>query len=302
NAVLELQAPTDKTLQDMLHLIATYVQDGAKVEANARIQWIDLQKQADSQQSRQRLTGRVRSMLPGRSSSAQTPSIQEETSEGSETDAERDDPVGSEAGELMVLEGAGERAIPIPDNPGVLVKNHQDKMIELKLDPATFVDRTDHLEICDACAATVMRGSLYCPNCGRPLTLSAVQPELRDGVESAVTGSVRYGLIGLAFNLAPLLLIIVPALFRSPDETFLNRVGAGLSTPIVVAAFILGLGPMLFMAWRAIVQAQRASWYFNLSATPERAGKVRGMLGNALGWFTIYLAIAWALFVVVALF
>ncbi|MCP4424911.1 MAG: RING-HC finger protein, partial [Chloroflexi bacterium] len=200
NAVLELQAPTDKTLQDMLHLIATYVQDGAKVEANARIQWIDLQKQADSQQSRQRLTGRVRSMLPGRSSSATTPSIQEETSEGSETDAERDDPVGSEAGELMALEDAGERTIPIPDNPGVLVKNHQDKVIELKLDPATFVDRTNHLEICDACAATVMRGSLYCPNCGRPLTLSAVQPELRDGVESAVTGSVRYGLIGLAFN------------------------------------------------------------------------------------------------------
>jgi len=203
---------------------------------------------------------------------------------------------------LTVVAEAGEQSIPIPDNPGVLVKNQQDKVIELKIDPATFVDRSDHLELCDSCAAAVIRGSLYCGNCGRPMTLAAVQPELRSGVELAVSSSLRYGLGGLAFNGVPLLLLILPALFRSSDDTFLNRVQAGLSLPIVLTALLMGLLPMLFMAWRAIAKAQRASWYYNLSATPDRIGRIRGILGNALGWFNLYLAAAWVLFVVIASF
>jgi uncharacterized OB-fold protein len=201
-----------------------------------------------------------------------------------------------------VVGEVGSALIPIPDNPGVLVKNERDQIIELKFDPAIFVDRTAHLVSCDSCSATVMRGSLYCPNCGRPLMLEAVQPELRTGVEETVKSSLNFALLGLAFNAIPVSLLILPALFGSTDLTFLDKVGNWLNTPIVVAVFALGIVPMVLAGWRAISLAQRASWYQNLSAMPEKVERVRGALSYGLAYFDIYLAVAWILFIVVALF
>ena len=100
----------------------------------------------------------------------------------------------------------------------------------------------------------------------------------------------------------PLALLILPALFNTSDLTFLDKVGEWLSTPIVVAIFALGIVPMVLAGWRAITLAQRASWYQNLSAMPDKVGRGRGMLSHGLAYFDIYLAIAWTMFIVIALF
>ena len=284
-AQLELETANSALIEELVRLISAYVQDGGKLEANARIQWTDLAREQANRVRRQGWVNKVKSFVPGATPSPMPASVAPE----------------SESGETIVSE-TGSALVPIPDNPGVLVKNEQAKMIELKIDPQTFTDRSAHLQICTACNAAIMRESLYCSNCGRPLTLAAVQPELQQGVEGTSARSLRMALGGLACNVVPLLVLVMPALFRDPDLSFMNRVEAGLSTPIVVTAFILGILPMILFGWQAISLAQRASWFYSLGGTPDTARRTRGILGNALGWFCIYLAIAWALFVVIALF
>ncbi len=283
---LELEAPDATSAAELLRLVAAYVQDGGKVEANARMQWTDLARDHAAKTRRRNMVNRVKAIMPGSAPAPTPPPVA---------------PPSEEDGEMVVGE-AGSALMPIPDNPGVLVKNENDKVVELKIDPHTFTDRTAHMQICPACQAVTLRSSQFCSQCGRPLTLEAVQPELREGVEGTAGKSLNAALTGLAFNIVPVALLILPALFRSRDLSFMNRVEAGLSTPIVVAAFLLGLAPMLFFGWRAISHAQRASWFYSLGGAPDDARRTRGMLGSALGWSNIYLAAAWLFFVVIALF
>ncbi|MBK7918432.1 MAG: hypothetical protein IPJ94_19680 [Chloroflexi bacterium] len=92
-------------------------------------------------------------------------------------------PVDSSGRPFHARRNAPAAPAPIPDNPGVLVKNKEDRVVEIKIDPAVFTDRTSYLQVCESCSAAVMRGSAYCSNCGRPLTLQAVQPELRSSAQ-----------------------------------------------------------------------------------------------------------------------
>ena len=163
--------------------------------------------------------------------------------------------------------------IPIPDNPGVLVKNQQDKVIELKVDPAVFTDRTPYLEVCQACSATVMRGSKYCSSCGRPLTLEAVQPELRSAAGKAARTSLQAGLDCYCGNLVPFLILIVPQLFGA-DVTlsFLEKIGQSLTPVRLALSVLLGILPSLVFGWWAISQARQAAWYQNLEALFDDPG------------------------------
>jgi hypothetical protein len=191
--------------------------------------------------------------------------------------------------------------IPIPDNPGVLVKNRQNRIIELKVDPQVFTDRTNYLVACSVCKSTAIRGSLFCPHCGRPLTLEAIQPDMRQSVESAARSSLNYGLIGLALNLVPLLILVLPALLSSSTGTLLDQVSQSLTPLTIMLALALGILPGVLLGWWAIRHGQRAAWYNNLPAVLEEGGRGKSAVGNAVGWLDIYLGIAWVIFIVIAL-
>ncbi len=186
-AILEIEAPDPKLAQQLLAQISTYVTDGAgRVQADATIQWVDVTRQRESSARRRQLINKARAILPGQSSDETLPAVLD--------DQERDETlptvIDSQGSEIVpAADDNGSAPMPIPDNPGVLVKNYQDKVIELKVDPAVFIDRTSYLEVCQACSATVMRGSKYCSSCGRPLTLEAVQPELQNAASKAARAS-----------------------------------------------------------------------------------------------------------------
>lgn len=295
---LELEAPDMDKAQELLQLIGTYVRDGARIQANATIQWVDLARQQANKARRQQMTTQVKQLL-----SNNQPATTADTAQGADsTDHSADQtalvPTGDPARPLPAHLA---EPIPIPDNPGVLIKNHQNRIIELKVDPQVFTDRTGYLVACTVCKATAIRGSLFCPNCGRPLTLEAIQPEMRQGVQRAANSALTYGLIGLALSLVPLLILVLPALLSSSTGSVLERISQSL-TPLTIALSLgLGVLPSVLLGWWAIRHGQRAAWYNNLSAVLEQGGRGKSAAGNAIGWLDIYLGAAWIIFIVIAL-
>ena len=288
-SILEIEAPDPELAQQLLSQVSAYVTDGAgRVQADATIQWVDIARQRESSARRRQLVARARSILPG-----QNNNDDEET---------RPAVVDSQGTAVVQADGNESAPLPIPDNPGVLVKNYEDKVIELKVDPQVFSDRTAYLELCQACAATVMRGSKYCPSCGRPLTLEAVQPELQNAAGKAARTSLQAGIIAILTTLVPFLLLIVPLLL-DVDVTlsFLERASQTLTPVRLALSVLLGVLPSIVFGWWAVSQARQAAWYQNLEAMFDEPGRLRASLGRILGWAAVYISTAWIIFVLIAL-
>ena len=291
---LELNAADAEQAYEIIQIISTYVTDGAKAEANANIQWIDMQKQQANRIKRKQLTNKARNLLPGQSTTA--PATERTVVTTNATNQ-------SDENALVEMTEIPETPIPIPDNPGVLVKNQQDRIIELKIDPQVFTDRTAYLLMCQGCGAAVMKGSAYCSQCARPLTLEAVQPELRGNAQKTASSSLRYSLAAIALNIVPILLLIVPlALTAQSADSFLEAFAASLTPLKLGISLVLGVAPSMFLGWRGIVLGQRANWYHNLRAVTDNAGASKAALGSALGWLAIYMGVAWVIFTAIALF
>jgi hypothetical protein len=286
-SILEVEAPDPKLAQQILAQVSSYVTDGAgRVQADATIQWVDIARQRETSAKRKQLVNRARSILPGQSNEESLPAV-----------------LDSQGGEIVPAADSSESVpLPIPDNPGVLVKNYQDKVIELKVDPVVFTDRTPYLDVCHACAATVMRSSKYCSSCGRPLTLEAVQPELQNAAGKAARASLQAGLIAILATLVPFLLLIVPLLIN-PNITlsFLEKVGQSLTPVRLALSVLLGVLPAFVFGWWAVSQSRQAAWYQNLEAMFDEPGRLKASIGRVLGWAAVYISVAWILFVLVAL-
>ncbi len=284
-AQLELQAPDVDRAHELLDLVSNYVRDGAKIKANATMQWVDLQRQQEGQVKRQQLLNKARNLLPGVSNATETAVV----------------PVGEEENAILPADVTPSIVnMPIPDNPGVLVKNQQDRIVELKIDPEVFTDRSAYLQVCEGCSATVLQGSMYCSNCGRPLLLKAVQPELRTGAAEAAGSSLTYALIAVALNLVPFLILILPVLLNSSSLSVFEKFGEWITPLKIAIAAVLGIAPSIFLGIQAISRARNANWYMNLRAATDVGGRSRANIGNALGWLAIYMGIGWILFIIIA--
>jgi hypothetical protein len=288
---IELDAPDFDKARELLQLIATYARDGGRVQANATMQWVDLQRQQANKAKRQELTGKAKQLLTGANTTTLPAVVEEEPS--ALTPVAAADP--AQAGPSMSA------PIAIPDNPGVLVKNRQNMLLELKVDPQVFTDRTGFVTMCNVCFAPTLRGSAFCPNCGRPLTLEAVQPEMRQKAGKSANSSLTYGLIGLALNTIPLLVLVLPALLSQSDASLLDRIRETLTPLTIALTAVLGILPAMLAGFAALRQGQRASWYLNLPAVLEHSGRGKAGLGGALGWLSIYLGVGWILLIIIAL-
>jgi len=287
---IELDAPDVEKARELLQLIATYVRDGGRIQANATMQWVDLQRQQASKARRQELTGKARQLLTG-SSATTLPAVVEEQPSALVTTDDPAQPVGPSM----------DAPIAIPDNPGVLVKNRQNMLLELKVDRQVFTDRTGFVTMCNVCFAPTLRGSAFCPNCGRPLTLEAVQPEMRQKAGKAANSSLTYGLIGLALNVVPLLILVLPGLLSTADASLLDRIRETLTPLTIALAAVLGILPAMLCGFAALRQGQRAGWYLNLPAVLEQSGRGKVGIGGALGWLSIYVGVGWILLIIIAL-
>lgn len=293
---LELDAPDFDKAGELLQLITTYVRDGGRIQANATMQWVDLQRQQANKAKRQELSGKARQFLVGSGTGAggseTLPAVVEEQSSSLMA---TDDPA-------QPVSPSMDAPIAIPDNPGVLVKNRQNMLLELKVDPEVFTDRSGFVTMCNVCYAPTLRGSAFCPNCGRPLTLEAVQPEMREKAGKSANSSLTYGLLGLALNAVPLLILVLPALLAAPaDASLLDRIRETLSPMTIALSALLGIAPAMVLGFMALRQGQRASWYLNLPAVLEQSGRGKAGIGGALGWLSIYLGVGWILLIIIAL-
>lgn len=292
---LELDAPDFDKGQELLQLITTYTRDGGRVQANATIQWVDLQRQQAGKARQQELTSKVRSLLGGGQSIL--PAIVDEPST---TDMQPSALVAT--GDPAQPVGVSmDTPIAIPDNPGVLVKNRQNMLLELKVDPEVFTDRSGFVTMCSVCYSPTLRGSAFCPNCGRPLTLEAVQPEMREKATKSANSSITYGLIGLALNVIPLLILVLPALLNQSDAGLFDRIRSSLTPLTIALTAVLGIAPAILTGYAALRQGRQASWYLNLPAVLENSGRGKAGIGVALGWLAIYLSIGWILLIIIAL-
>lgn len=287
---IELDAPDFDKARELLQLIATYVRDGGRIQANATMQWVDLQRLQASKAKRQELSGKARQLLTGGVASTLPAVVDEEASQLVAVD----DPAQS-VGPSM------DAPIAIPDNPGVIVKNRQNMLLELKVDPEIFTDRSGFVAMCNVCYTPTLRGSAFCPNCGRPLTLEAVQPEMREKASKSANSSLTYGLIGLALNAIPLLILVLPALLSQTDASLLDRIRETLTPLTIALTAVLGIIPAMVVGFLALRQGQRASWYLNLPAVLEQSGRGKAGIGGALGWLSIYLGVGWILLIIIAL-
>lgn len=290
---LELDAPDVEKARELLQLIATYVRDGGRIQANATMQWVDLQRQQANKAKRQELTGKARQLLGGGSQET-LPALTERQNTAITTVAE-DDPAQPVVGPSL------DAPIAIPDNPGVLVKNRQNMLLELKVDPQVFTDRSGFVTMCNVCYAPTLRGSAFCPNCGRPLTLEAVQPEMREKAGKSANSSLTFGLIGLALNVVPLLVLVLPALLDQTSASLLESIRENLTSLTIALTVLVGILPAMLAGFAALRQGQRASWYLNLPAVLEQSGRGKAGIGGALGWLSIYLGIGWILLIIIAL-
>ena len=119
---LELDAPDFDKARELLQLIASYVRDGGRVQANATMQWVDLQRVQASKAKRQEMSNKARRLLSGGAPSSLPAVVEDEPSALVAVD-DPAQPVGPSMDE----------PIAIPDNPGVLVKNRQNMLLELKV-------------------------------------------------------------------------------------------------------------------------------------------------------------------------
>lgn len=289
---LELDAPDVDKARELLQLISTYVRDGARVQANATIQWVDLQRQQANKAKRRELSNKARNLITG--GQPADPAADQNTTTTAVAVVENDP--------AQALALNDEIPVSIPDNPGVLVKNRENMIIELKVDPQVFTDRSGFVVNCNVCQAPALRGSSFCPNCGRPLTLEAVQPELRQNAERSANSGLTYGMIGLALSLVPLLVLVLPALLATPSESsLLDRIRETLQPLTIALSVVLGILPAMLAGWFALRQGQRAVWYQNLPSMLEHSGRSKSAIGNALGWLSIYISVGWILLIVIAL-
>lgn len=284
-AQLELQAPDVDRAHEFLDLVSNYVRDGAKIKANATMQWVDLQRQQEGQVKRQQLLTKARNLLPGVGNAEETAVV----------------PVGEEENAILPADVIPSIVnMPIPDNPGVLVKNQQNNIVELKVDPEIFTDRSAYLQVCEGCSATILQGSMYCSNCGRPLLLKAVQPELRTGASQAAGSSLTYALIAVALNIVPFLILILPVILNNSSLTVFEKFSEWITPLKIAIAAVLGIAPSIFCGVQAISRARHAGWYMNLRAATDVGGRSRANIGSALGWLAIYMGIGWILFIIIA--
>jgi hypothetical protein len=288
---LEIDAPDAEKAQEIIQLVNSYVRDGGRIQANATIQWVDLARQQEQRLKRQELTGKARALISGSEGSEATAVVP-----ASETAVV---PAGDDPAQSVAI--AASTPIYIPDNPGVLVKNKNNNLLELKVDPAVFTDRSAYLMSCSVCQATTLRGSAYCPNCGRPLTLEAVQPALQGSATSAAASSLAFGLAAVAFSLVPVLFLVLPAVLEPGAEGLLATIRAALSPLTIALAAALGLVPAVLAGVMALRRGQRASWYQNLPASLQGNGRMRASVGAAFGWLGIYISAAWIILVIIAL-
>lgn len=329
---LRLTAPADR-IDEILGLVSMYAVQGASaIRGDAVAQWDRFIKDEEAARRRaeqkQKLQQKVDSVKGAFSDLILGPGMDEP--QGLPEDAlsgrEASDLIPIDEGEgisLTVADGDDTAVIPVdssnldlklPENPGMLVRDRNRQVMEIRIDPELFPDRSRYLRICRNCSAANLHTGLFCSQCGQALVLeAAVTGELGTGITAHANAGLRYGLLGLLPLLVFLSITAAPfaiaggalsitsmleVLTRSLDSIG-NTIGQGIVMATVPLMLLIAL-PSLVFGRKAVQESQRATQHLNLNFVLEKTGRRRASWGNALGWLDTYAGISFFLLVIIA--
>ncbi len=330
-SLLELTAPDGS---ELLSLISLYVVQGAKpIKDDAIVQWNDLinkeearRKQVENKLNRQQVINNLVSkipFLPAKSKDKEIPLLEaspENTSlSQNDTEIEESENFSQTALAVILVENKSLAIVAsqsielkIPENAGMLVRTRHKEVIEVKVDPTISTDRGRFLQICKHCQYINLQGGKFCANCGQALTLEvAIKHELGKKVLTYANSSLLFGVMGfvppvifLILTMLPFFLIGGLATITSFLMTFTKALGfvsklfnQGLVSTAIPPLLFVVLPSFLF-GRKAVSDGQKASQYLNLDFYANKRGRRRTSIGQAIGWFDVYLSIS----VVVVLF
>lgn len=326
-SLLKLTTRSNKS-GELLRLISTYVVGGAKaIKDDAHVQWFELLKDEEARRKRveekrtwnENISGMINKFLPHATDKKATSSPSGQQDSELPTNQQQDTEIGKSAYSLTVLNPETKAIAPvdpttlqlvIPHSPGMLIKNRYGQIFEIQVDSATCSDRVHYLLICPYCSATNLQGSWFCSRCGKQITVGAVVKELKKGVLEKANSSLRFALLGLLPSLVFFALTIMPYLLTGGIVTAATIVSAftksfGSITTSLNQGFIAAVLPTLLFAAlpsfligrKAISDGQQALQHLNLNFYADKTGRGRATIGQAIGWFDMYVGLG--LFVLV---
>lgn len=328
---LQLTAPADR-VDGIVSLVSLYAVQGASaIRGDAVAQWDRLIKdEEDSRRKtgqRQKLQQTVDSVMSAFSDLFGSSPDDAEDVPGDEpgcTDASVLMPIDEGEGiSLVTADGDSTAVAPVDmslhplklsDDPGMLVRDRNRQVMEIRIDPELFPDRSRYLRICRNCSAANLHTGLFCSQCGQAIVLeAAVKGELGTGISAHANAGLRYGMLGFLPLLVFFSITAAPFAFAGGAlslagifEVFsrsLSSIGATIGQGVVMATIPLMLLialPSIVFGRKAILESQKATQHLNLNFVLEKTGRKRAAWGSALGWFDTYAGASFLLLTVIA--
>jgi hypothetical protein len=295
---IEMQLPDHTKADELMRQIGLYLVDGHRVAGDVAMRWVEKQQQAQSgnlAQAAGRQVGRVLRRLqpatapkPVKTDPLVTPPPVDEVDEIDEGE------VAEESKELLIVDPEPARSIIAPD---FIQTDPQNQQVRLNVNPEVFADRSSFLETCTACGAVALRGSQFCSNCGRPLTMEAVSTEVDEVTRNSGRSSLIFGALALAAQLVPIYFLLI--------YQITSRLGAeagaevpGLPPVNILLSLVLGIIPGFLLGNEARRMARTATLYLKFRFNKDQGGRSNANLGRIMGWAAIYISIAWVVYLV----
>jgi hypothetical protein len=305
---LKITAPKNK-LPDLLRLISTYCVDGSKaIKDDAHFQWVNLLKDEESRRKRnEKINSFISKItfqqpkndqkaLPQENGIEYNHSTNSEVIEYANLNSDNSQIAAIPVSETPTIRTVdpSKLELVVPPYPGMLIKNRTGQIFEIQVDAMIFFDRATHLLVCPYCSATNLQGSWFCSRCGKPQNIKATIEEIKKKIVASADESLKFALIGLV----PIILFF--ALLASPLSTNALKAAASVTLVLIIGqqsiATILLLSifvalPIFLLGRKAITSAQNALNHLNLSFYTDKSGKTKANLGQAIGYFEIFVAI-----------
>lgn len=319
NCRLEIELPDKGKGQELLDQISLYLVDGHRVASDITMRWVEYQEQSQQSQQMANLAqsagqqvGKALRFIKAKT--GQTPTVQQLSTTNAEVvQVEADQADVEQADQADVVEaGEADQDTAEPSQPStalVVVPDEADetstnfiiadpvsKRVKINVQPEVFVDRSSHLETCPSCQAVVLRGSQFCPNCGRPVTMEAVSSEVNEGGRNTARSSLIFGILALAANLVTLYFFLAPTIANLGAEP--SEVTDPLPWVNILLGVFLGILPSMWLGNEARRMAKTAEIYLKFRFNKPQQGRSTAQWGRILGWAAIYIGIGWVLFLV----
>ena len=282
NCRMEIELPDSSKSDELFNQISLYLVDGHRAASDMTMRWVENQEQNLAYSAGQQVAKAIKRLKPGTKEAL--PATEQATAASAETETE---PIDDAETALIG---------PIDEDrePDFIIAEPESQQVRLHVDPTVFEDRSSYLETCASCQAVVLRGSQFCSNCGRPVTLKAVSKEVNEGGRNMARSSLIFGGLAIAFQVVALYFLVVDPLLSRGTEAGVD--GPALPAANILLAIVLGVVPSFLLGNEARRMAKTTSIYLQFRFNKDQAGSSLAQWGRNLGWAAIYISVGWVVY------